>query len=631
MSVVRELVSRWIVDADISTVEKFDVALTKAIQKADKMLPSLTKVADKMQNVGRDLTTRVSAPLLAVGGAGVYAFAQFDQAMTKSLAIMGDVSDQMRGRMAASARATAKELGLGADKVAEGYYFLAAAGLDATQSIGVLPLVSKFAKAGAFDLALATDLLTDAQSALGLTVRDDVVKNMENMTRVSDVLVKANTVANSSVQQFSEALTSRAGPALRLVKKDIEEGVAVLAVMADQGVKGAEAGTRLDIVLRDLQTRGIKSADEMKKLGIRVFDSSGSMRNMADILQDLEGVFGGLSDEQARTTLMTLGFQDRSVAAMLSLMGMSDQVRRYEAALRDAGGMTEVVARKQMRALTEQLNVQKQRIVDVGISIGVILAPFVLKMARALASAAESFAKLSPFQQKFIIALAAMVALAGPALFLTGTLMKMAMVIPVLKGVAAAMGTTGWAAAAMAAKIMIIPLVVLSLLAALALLAEDLAVFSRGGKSVIGIAVEWFGQLGEIISAAFEELRAEFPLLDSIVRIFEAVMPWLQRSSALTPEEVEQRRETGFGVAVPVAPGMPAVAAPGLAPGIDPREFVMPGGVTQSTTIEDNSTNVFQIQVPEGTTQQQADELLHVVQERLDEERRSATSKRVIR
>jgi len=89
-----------------------------------------------------------------------------------------------------------------------------------------------------FDMARATDLLTDAQSALGLTIRDDAIANMEEMVRVSDVLVRANTLANASVEQFSVALTTKSGAALRALNKDMEEGVAVLAAFADQGIKG---------------------------------------------------------------------------------------------------------------------------------------------------------------------------------------------------------------------------------------------------------------------------------------------------------------------------------------------------------------------------------------------------------
>ena len=60
---------------------------------------------------------------------------------------------------------------------------------------------------------------------------------MAQMSRVSDVLVRANTLANATVQQFSTALTSKAGAALKSFNKDVEEGVAVLAAMADQGIK----------------------------------------------------------------------------------------------------------------------------------------------------------------------------------------------------------------------------------------------------------------------------------------------------------------------------------------------------------------------------------------------------------
>jgi hypothetical protein len=81
--------------------------------------------------------------------------------------------------------------------------------LDAEASIAALPRVAQFAQAGMFDMSRATDLLTDAQSALGLTIRDDAVKNMENMIKVSDVLVRANTLSNATVEQFSTSLTTK--------------------------------------------------------------------------------------------------------------------------------------------------------------------------------------------------------------------------------------------------------------------------------------------------------------------------------------------------------------------------------------------------------------------------------------
>ncbi|MHC4744566.1 MAG: phage tail tape measure protein, partial [Planctomycetota bacterium] len=280
---------------------------------------------------------------------------EFNEAFTKSTAIMGELSETMRTDMKRATDEVAKTTTFSAKEAAEAYFFLASAGMDAAQSIKALPQVSKFAQAGTFDLAMATDLLTDAQSALGMTIRDDVVKNMENMGRVSDVLVKANTIANASVAQFSEALTTKAGASLRQWHKDVEEGVAVLAVFADQGRKGAEAGTGLSIVLRDLSTKAIKNADAFKKYGVAVFDANEKMRNIADIIADLEGVLGEMSDAQAKATLLQLGFSDKSVVFIQSLIGMSDQIRNYEEQLREAAGTTDEVASKQLTSMAAQL------------------------------------------------------------------------------------------------------------------------------------------------------------------------------------------------------------------------------------------------------------------------------------
>jgi TP901 family phage tail tape measure protein len=317
----------------------------------------------------------VAAGAALIGAAAVREFAKFDAAMQKSVAIMGDVSDALRDDMAKAAREVAKTTTFSAEQAAESYFFLASAGLDAAASIAAMPKVAAFAQAGMFDMSRATDLLTDAQSALGLVIRDDAVKNMEQMVRVSDVLVKANTLANASVEQFSVALTTKAGAALRALNKDMEEGVAVLAAFADQGIKGEIAGTQLSIVLRDLTTRAIKNKDEFKAFGLEVFDSQGKMRNMADIIGQLESGLDGMSDELQKATLLQLGFSDKSLGALMALMGTSEQIRGYEQALRDAAGTTDEIANKQLQTFSAQLDLLKSLFQDVAIEIGGALVP----------------------------------------------------------------------------------------------------------------------------------------------------------------------------------------------------------------------------------------------------------------
>lgn len=422
-----QLVGYITIDGIQKSIKKLD-AVEK---KARKAIRPIQRFGQQTAQIGKELSMKFTVPLAIAGGAIVKFGADFEKSMTNSLAIMGKSADSMRDKMEKTARGVAKTSTYNATQAAEAYYFLASAGLGAAQSMEALPRVARFAQAGNFDLALATDLLTDAQSALGLSSKD-TAKSMLNMERVSDVLVKANTIANASVQQFSESLTNKAGAALRLLGKDVKEGVAVLAVYADQGKKGAEAGTSLDIVLRDLQKAAINNGKAFKEANVAVFDEQEEMRNLADIISDLETRFGGMSDKQRRAELMTLGFTEKSVSATAALIGTSDAIREYEEKLKNANGITKEVADKQLKSLWAQLTIVKNKLSDVAIELSSSLIPILSKhvvpllesFARKLSALAKWFTSLPAGVQKTTISLTAMVFIVGPLIFIIGKLIS---------------------------------------------------------------------------------------------------------------------------------------------------------------------------------------------------------------
>lgn len=274
--------------------------------------------------------------------------ASLTRELTKSAAIQ-DLSADQFGRMREEAQRLARDPAIKdfAPELAQGYFYLASAGQDAEQQIASLETVALFASAGQFDLARATDLATDAQSALGLTSKD-AEQNLANLTLVTDTLVRANTLANASVEQFSTALTNDAGASARAVGEDIADVTAVLAAFADQGTKDAAAGTQYSIVMRDLQTKALANAAAFREAGISVFDTAGEFRDFADIIGDVERRVDGLSDAAQKQALLDLGFSDKSVKSLQTLLGTSEKIREYEAALRDAGGTTERVANKSL-------------------------------------------------------------------------------------------------------------------------------------------------------------------------------------------------------------------------------------------------------------------------------------------
>lgn len=416
----------------------------------DKSIKTLDKAAAKMETIGKKLTTRVTAPIVAVGAISVKAFSDFDSALTKSTAIMSDATGRL-GDMEEAALNVARTTTFSAAEAAEAFFFLASAGLDAEQSIGALPQVAQFAQAGMFDLATATDLLTDAQSALGLTSKD-TQENLENMRAVSDVLVKANTIANASVQQFSESLTNQGAAAARFAKVEMEEAVAVLAAFADQGVKGADAGTKLAILLRDLTTKAATNAEEFERFGITVFDSAGNLESISRIIQQLESRLGSLGVEQQKLNLLQLGFSDRSVGVIQSLLGMSQKISDYEKELRMAGGTTERVAQKQLKAFAAQMKLLRNQIVEVFISIGkelvpVIqeeLVPIIQSAIEGISDAVEWFSGLNDTVKKVILGVVGFVAAIGPlTLALAGLLTATSAVAGVLGGPAWALILVG--------------------------------------------------------------------------------------------------------------------------------------------------------------------------------------------
>lgn len=325
----------------------------------------------------------------------VDSFIAFDQAINQSLAIVSNVTPEIRDQFEAVARTVGTTLRFSAAEAGEAFFFLASAGFDVAQQLTALPKVAQFAQAGMFDLSTATTLLADSQSALGLRLKDPIA-NMRELTRVSDVLTKANILSNAEVQQFAEALTNRAASAARTVGVELEEVVAVLAAFADQGLKGEAAGEAFAIVLRDLQTAALKNKDDFRDFGVAVFDAAGEIRPLADVVGDLEKAFDGLSDAQTRQALIDLGFQDRSVSNLLVLLGTSQAIRDYTTELQNAGGATQELADKQLLSLGARLDLAKQQFEDAKITLGEELVPAVEAFIAILPDVIEGVRNLAP-------------------------------------------------------------------------------------------------------------------------------------------------------------------------------------------------------------------------------------------
>jgi TP901 family phage tail tape measure protein len=339
------------------------------LSRVESKFDSLTK---KVKEFGITLTAlMVGRMVKRFVEDAVSSFLSFDQAMTRSLAIMGNVSAGMRKQMEDVARALSIELNIPAEKVAEGFYFLASAGLSAEQAIQALPVVAKFAKAGMMDLAQATEMLVDSQSALGMT-SSDATKNMQNLAKIADVLTMAANKTDASIEQFASALEHRAAATMRQFNIPMEEGVAVLMAYAQQGTKAQLAGEEFMRLVARLTDAVTRHASAFKQLNIQIFDPKNPdrLRPLAQIVADLTERLGKMSLAGQVATMQAMGFTLEAQNAIRPLMGQADAIREYEKELTSAGGATQDIADNQMKSFSEQIGQLTEKFKDLKREMG---------------------------------------------------------------------------------------------------------------------------------------------------------------------------------------------------------------------------------------------------------------------
>jgi len=382
----------------------------------------LRATSEAMGRAGRTMTMRVTLPLVGLAAASVKAFASFDDAMTKSLALYGDVSDEMRKKMEQTAGALSKKSTQSSTDLAKAYFYLGSAGLNATQSMTALSAVERFATAGSFDLSQATEMAVGSQAALALTSKDAEV-NLKNLTRVTDVLTAANELSQATISQFAEALTNEAAAAMKTWGIQLEEGTAILAAYAKQNIKGSEAGSAFGRMLRFMMMGARENAAEWKKYGLELYDvETGNLRPLADVIGDMTVLLGGMSAKTKSATLDMLGFAARSQQVILPLLGMSDEIRNWGERLNNAGGRTQALATANLKSFTAQMIIAWHHIKGVAKDIGATLAPVVLKMGEHLKAASTWWMELSDTTKLYIIRLVGVTAAIGPVLIVLSKL-----------------------------------------------------------------------------------------------------------------------------------------------------------------------------------------------------------------
>lgn len=294
-------------------------------------------------------------------------FVDFDQALTQAGAKFPEVikrGTDSFNQLGAVARKVGAETQFSAADAARGLDFLAMAGFDAQQAMAALPGVTDLATIANTDLARSTDIATDALGAFNLMSKDSIQLE-KNLSRVTDVMAATVTSANTDIEQLFEAM-KMAGPVATNAGASIETFNTIAAEMANAGIKGTLAGTALRTAFINLSAPVPKAQKLLNKFGIATKDSSGNMRDLLDIMDDVRGATSKMGSAQKTAALNTI-FGRRAVAGMsVILNASSEQLREFRANLEAASGTSKRMAGDIRKSIGNRLKELRSALIEIG-------------------------------------------------------------------------------------------------------------------------------------------------------------------------------------------------------------------------------------------------------------------------
>ena len=371
----------------IGMIEGFTSGVSKGIGTAFKL--GATAIAGATAAVG------------AFGASSVKSGMDFDKSMAQVGATMLKTTDEMEkevgsvdtayghfeGNLRDFAQFLGRETTFSATQAADALNYMALAGYDVQTSMDMLPNVLNLAAAGDMELARASDMVTDTQTAFGLSV--------EQMPQLIDEMAKAASTGNTSVEQLGDAFLTVGGLAQELnggfvyladgteqSVSGIQELEIALTAMANAGIKGNEAGTHMRNMLLKLSSPTSDGTKALEAMGVSVFDTEGKMRSLADVFVDLGNAMGTMTQEEKIQTISDL-FNTRDIASAEALLkAVESDWDEIGASILDAEGAAADMSKIQLDNLAGDVTLFKSALEGAQIAVSDKLTPSLRKFVQ---------------------------------------------------------------------------------------------------------------------------------------------------------------------------------------------------------------------------------------------------------
>lgn len=396
------------IDKTERQLKSFEAQADKTYQKLTRIRDAASDFGKAAQDVGGSLSKKLTAPIIGTGGIVSKFAMDFDSEMSKVKAISrasGDEFEQLRDK----AREMGEKTKFSAAEAAQAMSYMAMAGWDNKQMLEGIDGIMNLAAASGEDLALTSDIVTDAITAFGLSADDSA--------HFADVLAATASSANTNVSMMGETF-KYAAPIAGTLGYSVEDTALAIGLMANNGIKGSQAGTALRTGLTRLASPTKEVIDGMDMLGLSIEDVQGksldeTLKIFRDKFKDLDGT------QQAQAASMIFG--KNAMSGMLGIIQASEgDYNKLSQAISGADGAANDMATTMQDNLGGDLEKLKSAAEELAISFGELLMPTLRDVVDKVRDFVDRLIEMPDSTKKVILDVAGFVAVLGPIIWLVG-------------------------------------------------------------------------------------------------------------------------------------------------------------------------------------------------------------------
>ncbi|MGF9979357.1 phage tail tape measure protein [Viridibacillus arvi] len=417
----------------------------RAGESMQRVGETMQKVGDKMKAVGQSMSLYVSASITAMAGGAVKAAIDFESAFAGVRKTV-NTSEEGFKKLETGIREMSKTLPTSASDIAAVAESAGQLGIAEESILGFTRTI--------IDLGESTNLTREQAASEFARFANIVGMSQKDFDKLgSSIVGLGNTMATTESEIMSMAMRLAAqGNQVGMTEDQI---LALSATMSSLGIEAEAGGTAMTTVLKKIDKAvgaGGKSLEGFANVaGMTSADFKNAFEK--DAVGALDMFIKGLSKsskngENLTTILDGLGIKGiREADTLLRMAGASDLLSSAVKTSSDAWKENTALsneAEQRYKTTASQLSMLKNKLTDVGITIGNILIPIMMQMVDKVTPIIEGFSKLSDGTQKFILAVGGIAAAIGPALIVIGTLIKsVGAITTALAPVATAIGEAG--------------------------------------------------------------------------------------------------------------------------------------------------------------------------------------------